>query len=306
MPASAATGRISRRQPSRPEHATVPSDPRAGRRGHPSGVRSGVLLLVPVLAAALLLMVPLVFLVRRAATDTGLSGMRSIVASAAFQDALQRTLLLSVVVTVACAVLGTVYAIAIAATNRWLSTLLLASLLSAFWVSLLVRTFGWVILFQPNGALDQALEGLGLTSGSLELLQTTKAMYPAMIHVLLPYFFLPVFAAVRQLDADRIRAAQSLGAKAPAVLWHVVLPGLRPAIVSAACLTFMLALSFYVTPLLLGGPSQMTVATLVDREFSQRYDLGAACSIGLILLGIVMTLYLLVDRFVDIIPKRVS
>ena len=75
------------------------------------------------------------------------------------------------------------------------------------------------------------------------------------------------------------------------MLRHVVLPHLRPAILAASSLVFMLALAFYVTPLLIGGPTQLTIATLIDREFSQRFDLGSAATMGLVLLAIVLAIY---------------
>ncbi|ADB50690.1 ABC transporter permease [Conexibacter woesei] len=276
----------------------------ARRAGDPTGIRAGLLLLVPLAAGVLFLVLPLILLADRALAGHGVSGFADVLTDATFLDAGRRTLLLSVVVTGLCVVVGTVYAVALVAAPRRLSLVLLGVLLSAFWISLLVRTFGWVVLFQPNGALDQLLQKLGLTDGSLELLQTTRAMYPAMLHVLLPFFVLPVFAACMRLDPDLLRASQSLGARPLAVLWHVVLPHLRSAIVASASLVFMLALAFYVTPLMIGGPSQLTISTLIDREFGQEFDLAGAAAMGLVLLAFVLVIYVIVDRFVSLVPGR--
>ena len=128
------------------------------------------------------------------------------------------------------------------------------------------------------------LRRLGLLDDTLDLLQTTRAMYPAMVHVLLPFFVLPVYAACLRLEPEQLRAGQSLGAGPRSLLRHVVLPHLRPSIVAATSLVFMLALAFYITPLLIGGPTQLTIATLIDREFSQRSISAArrrwACAAG--------------------------
>jgi putative spermidine/putrescine transport system permease protein len=269
----------------------------------PVGIRPGWLLLIPLCAGVAFLVLPILALAVRAVSDGGVGGFVEVFESAMFRDALQRTLALSVVVTLISTILGTAYALALVAVPRRLAYLLLIVLLAAFWLSLLVRTFGWVLLFQPNGALDQLLQNLGLIDGSLDLLQTTKAMYPAMVHVMLPFLVLPVYAACLRLDHDLLRAGQSLGATPLAVLRHVVLPQLRPAILGGASLVFMLSLAFYITPLLIGGPSQMTIATLIDHEFSVAYDLGSAATISVVLLAIVLALYFVADRFVSLVPS---
>jgi putative spermidine/putrescine transport system permease protein len=279
---------------------------RRARAADPTGVRPGLLLLIPLFAGILFLLLPLAALTARAISGEGIGGFVEVFGDRTFVDALERTLVLSAVVTAACTVLGTIYALALVAAPRYLAYALLAVLFSAFWLSLLVRTFGWVLLFQPNGALDQAVRDLGLADGSLGLLQTTKAMYPAMIHVILPFFVLPVYAACRLIYPDLLRAGQSLGARPFAVLRHVVLPQLRASILAAASLVFMLSLAFYVTPLLIGGPSELTIATLIDRQFNQQFDLASAATMGLVLLVIVLAIYVLVDRFVSLIPGGVT
>ncbi|MBS1881679.1 MAG: ABC transporter permease [Actinobacteria bacterium] len=268
----------------------------------PTGIRSGWLLAIPLAAGIVLIALPLVALLLRALSDQGAGGFVDVLGNSTFLEALRRTVVLAAAVTGFCVVLGTVYSLALVVSPRPLSWALLAILMSAFWISLLVRTFGWVILFQPNGALNQFLSDIGLVHGSLNLLQTAPAMYPAMVHVLLPFFVLPVYASCRRLDPDQLRAAQSLGASPLSVLRHVVIAHLRPAIFAAAALVFMLALSFYVTPLLIGGPSELTIATLIDREFHEQFDLGTAAIMGLLLLAIVLAIYFVVDRFVAIVP----
>ena len=270
----------------------------------PTGIRPGLLLTLPLLAGALFVVLPLAALLARALSDEGVGGFVDVLGDDTFLSAVRRTLVLSITVTAICCVVGTAYALALVAAPRRIAHVFLIVLLSAFWISLLVRTFGWVVLFQPNGALDQLLGTLGLHHGTLDLLQTTKAMYPAMVHVLLPFFVLPVYAACLRLDPELLRAGQSLGARPASVLRHVVLPHLRPSILAAASLVFMLALAFYITPLLIGGPTQLTIATLIDREFSQRFDLGSAATMGLLLLAIVLAIYLVVDRFVSLVPGR--
>jgi ABC-type spermidine/putrescine transport system permease subunit I len=266
------------------------------------GVRPAVLLALPVLAAVAFLLLPLLALGERSLSEQGLGGVPTMLGNDLFLDAVQRTLVLSLTVAVLCWLIGTVYAVALVVAPRPLALVLLAILFTTFWISGLVRTFGWVLLFEPNGVLDQQLRSLGLIDQPLDLLQTTPAMYPAMVHVMLPFYILPVYAACLRLDPNLLRAAQSLGARPHDVLRRVILPALKPSILAGATLVFILSLAFYVTPLLLGGPEDLTIATLISREFSEIYDLGSAATMALILLAVVLVLYLLVDRFVSLIP----
>lgn len=275
-----------------------------GGLGNPMGVRPGFLLFAPFCAGLVFLVLPVVALALRAIAGQGIDGFIEVLGDRLFLDAIERTLLLAVTVATVCCVIGTAYALALVAVPQGLAYVLLGILLSAFWLSLLVRTFGWVLLFQPNGALDQLLQGLGLIDGSLDLLQTTPAMYPAMIHVMLPFLVLPVYAASLRLDPELLRAAESLGAKPLAIIWHVVLPHLRPAILAGGSLVFMLSLAFYITPLLIGGPANLTIATLIGREFSELYNLVRGATMALLLLIIVLAIYLAVDRFAQLVPDR--
>jgi putative spermidine/putrescine transport system permease protein len=277
---------------------------RQGEVPRPTGIRASLLLVIPLAGAFVLLVLPLLALIVRVALDKGTGFFLVVVKDPVFLDSLQRTLALSLTVTVACTVIGSIYALALVCAPSIVGKTLLAVLLSSFWISLLVRTFGWVLLFQPNGVLDQLLQKLGLTHENLNLFQTAPAMYPAMIHIMLPYFVLPVYAACLRIDSSLLRAGESLGAGPLAVLLHVIFPPLRPAVFAASSLVFMLSLAFYVTPLLIGGPTQLTVSTLIDREFSVQVDLGAAAAMGVVLLLIVMVIYTIVDRYVSLIPGR--
>ena len=267
------------------------------------GVRPGLLLLLPLIATLLFLVLPLAALVDRSVSDQGIGAAFDLLGDDLFVDALKRTLVLSLIVTFGCCVIGVPYTLAMVGARRSVGLVLLLILLSTFWISILVRTFGWVLLLQPAGALEQVLHKFGLVSGSLDLFQTTPAMYPAMVHVMLPFFILPVYASCLRLDTDLLRAGQSLGAKPLSVLRHVVLPHLRPAILAGASIVFMLSLGFFVTPLLLGGPDNLTVATLINRQFSELYDLGTAATMALFLLIVVLVLYLVIDRFVPLVQS---
>lgn len=257
------------------------------------------LLVLPLLLMLLCLVIPLIMLVTTAFQDGADSTLEAITSSL-YLDAIRRTAVLAAVVTAICLLVGTVYSLGLALTRGWLRILLLATLFITFWISLLVRTYGWIILFQPAGLLDKLMQSLGLHEGPLDVLQTTLAMYPGMVHIMLPYMILPIYASVMSLDPSQLRAAQSLGARPLTILRRVILPQLRAGTLAGVVLVFILSLGFFITPRFLGGPEDLTVATIIDREFSQVYDFAAASAMGVALLVAVLLLYLLADRVLGV------
>ncbi|HZB98334.1 MAG TPA: ABC transporter permease [Candidatus Sulfotelmatobacter sp.] len=278
--------------------------PRGPWRSAPRRSRSGAtpLLLLPLAFLGVFLVTPLVFVLTTALSDHGLRGIAAAVSDPVFPSALRRTFLIAAGVTGTTVVVGTVYALGLVLARGWLRALLIGTLLASFWISLLVRTLGWVLLFEPAGALDSALHVLGLLHHPLSLLQTTVGMYPAMIHIMLPYMVLPIWAAFGGLDERQIHAARGLGATPPLILRHVVLPQVRTGIVAGVVLVFALSLGFYVTPAFLGGPGDLTIGTLVGQEFSTSAagSFVAPSAIGLLLVLAVIALYLVADRMLGV------
>ncbi|ROO89127.1 putative spermidine/putrescine transport system permease protein [Actinocorallia herbida] len=260
------------------------------------------LLLPPIAVLALLLIGPVAMLAQTAFSGEE-NAFASLVGDQVFYDAVQHTIVMTVVVTVCAVGFGTLYALGISAAPRWVAGLLLAGLFLTMWTSVLVRTFGWMLLELPAGALFWALNELGLRDQPLEIYQTSLAAYPAMVHVMLPYAVLPVWIAIGRLDHAQIQAAQVFGARPLLVLRKVVLPQLRPAMISAAVLIFLMSLGFYVTPLMLGSPSELTVAGYIDQQFNGSDNPERAAAMSVLLLGAVLVLYTAADRLFRVSEK---
>lgn len=259
------------------------------------------LLALPLGFLTLFLLGPLLMV---ALSAGGISGLHRALTDRLVGDALARTLLIAVLVTGFSLVLGVVYAVALVSSGGLTRALLVGALLGSFWVSVLVRTLGWELLEEPQGLLDSALHRLRLLGplAHLDVLQTTRGMAPAMVNVMLPYMVLPVWAALGSLDRDQLRAARSLGAPPWLVLTRVVLPQARTGIAAGAVLTFALSLGFYITPRLLGGPSDVTIGSLVGSQFeaSQTGDISEPAAVGLLLVAAVLVLYAVSDRILRI------
>ncbi|HYZ30097.1 MAG TPA: ABC transporter permease [Thermoleophilaceae bacterium] len=271
--------------------------PRRTLRG--SGAR--VLLLPPVALLLTAAVVPLIAIVAKAVGAFGAGGVVSEpVGNAAFRHAIGVTLLLAVLTTAVALVVGVIYALAMSVARPAVAKVLFAVLLLTFWISLLVRTYGWLLTLQPNGALDYVARQAGISRGGLGLFQTLPGLIVPMMHILLPYMVLPVYAAIQGVDPAQLRASRSLGASSTLVFRSVVAPALRPGAVAGTVIVFILSLGFYVTPAFLGAPGDRVVAIVIGEVFGRQQNLPLASAMGLLLLVAVLILYFIADRLLRI------
>lgn len=250
---------------------------------------------MPLALLVLCLISPLVAIFLTA-FERGAGGFGSALTQSIYLRAVERTAVLALVVTAICLLLGVFYAIGLAVSPGWVRFLLFASLFATFWISLLVRTYGWILLLEPVGALYWLLHKFGLRDTPLTIFQTTPAMYPAMVAAMLPFMVLPIYRALVGLDRSHIWAARSLGGRASLILRRILLPELKGGIVAGSTLVFMLSLGFFVTPRFLAGPEDFTLSTVIDHEFERTYDFPSASAMGLGLLAGVIVLFLIAER----------
>lgn len=194
------------------------------------------------------------------------------------------TLRISLVVTVLVLLLGYPVAYLLARLPPARSNLLMILVLVPFWSSILVRSYAWMVLLGRNGIINQLLLWSGAISEPLRLLNTTFAVYVAMVHVLLPFMILPLYAALRAIDPSLMRAGASLGARPGAVFRQIVLPLSLPGVSAGCLLVFILALGFYITPALVGSPRDLMMAILIQQQIDLfNWPLGS--TLGVVLLA---------------------
>jgi putative spermidine/putrescine transport system permease protein len=264
------------------------------RRGLGSGF--GALMIVPVLFMSTVALVPMGLLVYTALAGRGDSNLASVLTDPLFMPALIRTLVMAAVVTVLCVVIGVVISLGLLVVSRPVRAIVFAALVATFVISLMVRTYGWIIILQPKGLIYKALHAVGIDSPPLEVLQTPFAMYVGMVHVMLPFAVLMTYNAMSALNPSQLKAARSMGASGWYTFFRIVLPQSMPGVVAGAMLVFMISLGFYITPAMLGGPSELTIGTLIGRQMSVDFDFKAAAIIGLVLVAAVIILYALAER----------
>ena len=176
------------------------------------------------------------------------------------------TVEVAAVVTLSALLLGYPVAYLLARLDRAKSNLLLILVLVPFWTSILVRTYAWMVLLGRQGVVNQFLLAIGAIDQPLRLLNTTSAVYIAMVHVLLPFMILPLYGVMQGMDHDLLRAAQGLGAAPFAVFRQVWLPLSLPGVFAGCLLVFILALGFFITPALVGGPRDLMIAVLIQQQ----------------------------------------
>jgi len=201
------------------------------------------------------------------------------------------TFRVALVVTVVSLLLGFPVAYLLARIDRAKSNLLMMLVLLPFWTSILVRTYAWMVLLGRQGIVNQFLQWLGVIDEPMRLLNTTFAVYVAMVHILLPFMILPLYSVIRHIDGNLLRAAEGLGARPIAVFRQVVLPLSLPGIAAGCLLVFILALGFFITPALVGGPRDLMIAVLIQQQV-ELFNWPLASALAAVLLAAALLVFL--------------
>lgn len=182
------------------------------------------------------------------------------------------------------------------------ANLLLILVLLPFWTSLLVRTSAWKVLLQEQGVVNQILVYIGLVASDnrLQMINNKLGVIIAMTHILLPFMILPLYAVMKTIPPTYVRAAKSLGANDWTAFWRVYFPQSVPGIGAGAILVFIMAVGYYITPELVGGPSGMFISNRIAHQWSVSGNWGLVGALGTILLVAVLVLYWVYDKIVGI------
>jgi putative spermidine/putrescine transport system permease protein len=193
------------------------------------------------------------------------------------------TLLLGLTVTPICLLLGYPVAYHLARTSSRWGSVLYVLVLSPLLVGVVVRSFGWLILLSGNGVVNRVLLDLGLVQTGLQLMNNRLGVTIALVHVFLPFMILPLVGVIQSIDPSLESAARSLGASRLKVFWRLVLPLSWPGMQAGTILVFVLSLSAYVTPVMLGGAQVKTMSVLVVQNLIDNFQWPAGAAQALVL-----------------------
>ncbi|MET3970621.1 ABC transporter permease [Bradyrhizobium sp. S3.9.1] len=214
-----------------------------------------------------------------------------------FLRILLRTVQTAAIVTLLAFLLGYPVALVMSRLGGRAAMLVAACVLIPLWTSVLVRSYAWIVLLQGTGIVNNALLNWGLISEPLKLIYTEGAVIVAMTHVLLPYMILPIFSSLRSIPPELDRAARNLGAAPWTSFLAVTLPLSLPGVYAGAIMVFILSLGFYVTPALVGGPQNLTIATLIGQQITDLLNWPFAGALAGVLLVVTLGLVGMFRRF---------
>jgi putative spermidine/putrescine transport system permease protein/spermidine/putrescine transport system permease protein len=211
---------------------------------------------------------------------------------------LRSTFELSFLVTIICILLGYPLAYITAQVRPRIAALLLLLVLFPIWTSLLVRCYAWLVLLQRRGLINNWLTDLGLIEAPLRLVHNFLGTTIGMVHIMLPFMVLPLYASMRAINQDYMRAAANLGASPVKAFWQIYVPLSLPGLAAGIVIVFVLCLGFYVTPALLGGGRVMMWSMQIERNVTYYGDWGAASALGVVLLVMTLGILWLIGRLI--------
>ncbi|EPJ46857.1 MAG: spermidine/putrescine transport system permease protein PotB [Osedax symbiont Rs1] len=196
-----------------------------------------------------------------------------------------RTAVMSILATILTLVIAFPVAFYIAKMLRGRSKgIVFAMCLIPFWVSELVRTFGWMILLRESGVISNFLQWSGLASGPVELLYTDATIMLGLVYTSMLFMVVPLVSTLDSLDDSYIEAGYDLGGSNWDVMREIIIPHAVPGIVSGCIIVFMLSLGNYLTPVLLGGKDSLWFTEQIYTQFITRFNWEQGSAFGLLLL----------------------
>ncbi|WP_420548003.1 ABC transporter permease [Curvivirga sp.] len=204
-----------------------------------------------------------------------------------YWNTLARTAIMSVLATVITLVIGfpVSYYIAKIARNKPKKVLFLLCLLP-FWVSELVRTFGWMILLRETGIVSSFLQWMGILDQPVEMLYNDITVVMGLVYTSMLFMIVPLVSTLDSLDDSLIEAGYDLGGNMISVMREIVIPHAMPGIISGCIVVFMLTLGNYLTPILLGGKSSMWFTGQIYTQFITRFNWELGAAFGFLLLAL--------------------
>ena len=210
------------------------------------------------------------------------------------------TFRVAAITTIWCLVLGYIVSYAIYNTKPKYVGLMIALVLLPFWLSVLIRSFAWIVLLGRSGVVNDSLGAIGLISQPLPLMHNEFGVILSMVHVMLPFAILPIMANMKGINPSYVDAARGLGASELRAFVSVYFPQTLPGVLSAALLVFVLSLGFYITPALLGGGRVLMISEYITYQIQELLNWGVGTSLSVALLLATAAVILAAGRFVNL------
>ncbi|WP_257252838.1 MULTISPECIES: ABC transporter permease [unclassified Endozoicomonas] len=162
--------------------------------------------------------------------------------------------------------------------------LMFLACLIPFWVSELVRTYGWMILLRESGVVSGFLQWIGVVDAPVEMLYNDITVMTGLVYASMLFMVVPLVSTLEGMDDSLVEAAYDLGGNHFTVLRTVIIPYAVPGIVSGCIVVFMLTLGNYLTPTLLGGKDSLWFTEQIFTQFITRFNWEQGAAFGVLLL----------------------
>lgn len=251
--------------------------------------RAMLRLTIPALAVVgVLMVVPIIWLLGMSFVDqTGALGLENYAlffGEPVYVQMFLNTFWIAFLVTVICLLLGYPVAYLLSILPSPWSGLLMLAVLVPFWTSGLVRTFAWLIILQRNGLVNKTLVWLGMIDRPIPLVHNMTGTIIGMVHIMVPFLVLPLYASMKAIDPNLLRAAANVGSSPTHAFLRVFLPLSMPGLVAGTIMVFVMSLGFYITPALLGGGKVKMIAQRIEESISLFPTWGPAAALAVLLL----------------------
>ena len=232
--------------------------------------------------------------------DLSLVNYEKMIAYKSYLRVFKTTFNVSFLTTFLCIVIGYPLAYFLSQIPRKYVGLFMLTVLLPFWTSLLVRTYAWLVMLQRNGLINNFAIDLGIWDAPVKLAHNLNGTLIGMVHIMLPFLVLPLYAAMRRIDRHALQAAANLGATPVQAFWQIFVPLSLPGVVAGSLIVFVLCLGFYVTPAVLGGGKVILVSMQITAILEDQFNWGAASALGVVLLVATFIVLLVASRFLKL------
>lgn len=178
------------------------------------------------------------------------------------------------------------------------ANVLLILILLPFWTSVLIRSYAWIVLLHRKGVINEALLRLGFISDPLALVYNAIGVHIGLVYVSLPIMILPLYAALRNINPNLVKAAAVLGARPAVTFGRVILPLSIPGMYAGFTLVFVWSLGAFVTPAMLGGMREVLMTGVIHNTIRNTLNWGFAAALSSILIVATLGSMVLLYRFV--------
>lgn len=229
--------------------------------------------------------VALILLESIAAPEFGLQQYRHILETPVYLTVFVISLKIAFISTVVSLIASYLLASTMLVVRPVTRSMILAMILVPFWTNVLIRCYAWILILQNNGIINLVLfQKLHLFSQPIPLLFTINSVVIGMVHYLIPINTLILFSAMQRIDLRLLQAAKGLGANGLVAVIYIFVPLSMPGVFASSMLVFVISLGFFVTPALLGGPKEITLAMQINSYFTDTVDWALGSALATMLL----------------------